>query len=201
MNIDFTKGDGLVPVVVQHYTTGEVLMVGYGNAESMARCEATGELWLYSRSRQQLWHKGETSGHTQRIVSMTPDCDQDAVLVRVAPNGPMCHTGARSCFAADGATLRALSDVIELRKRQPQPGSYTNQLLAHENLRLKKLGEEAVELATACKDGGAQRIAQEAADLIYHTLVACAAQEVRLEDVLLQLETRRAKRRDRDAAE
>ena len=201
MNIDFEKGGGLVPVVVQHYTTGEVLMVGYGNSESMARCAETGELWLYSRSRQQLWHKGETSGHTQRIVSITADCDRDAVLVRVAPNGPMCHTGARSCFADDGVTLRALSDVIEQRRQQPQENSYTNQLLANENLRLKKLGEEAVELATACKDRDANRIAEEAADLLYHTLVACAAQDVGLEAVLLKLETRRATRRDRDVAE
>jgi phosphoribosyl-ATP pyrophosphohydrolase/phosphoribosyl-AMP cyclohydrolase len=201
MKIDFAKGDGLVPVVVQHFTTGEVLMVGYGNAESLARCEETGELWLFSRSRQQLWHKGETSGHTQRIVSMTADCDRDAVLVRVAPNGPMCHTGERSCFVGEGATLRALSDVIAHRKLQPHAGSYTQQLLSNENLRLKKLGEEVVELAVACKDGAAERIAEEAADLIYHTLVACAAQDVLLEAVLLKLEARRAKRRDRDAAE
>ena len=88
MNIDYDKGNGLVPVIVQHFTTGEVLMLGYGNADSMQRCADTGELWLYSRSRQALWHKGETSGNTQRVVSITADCDNDAVLMRVQPRGP-----------------------------------------------------------------------------------------------------------------
>ncbi|HET9440249.1 MAG TPA: bifunctional phosphoribosyl-AMP cyclohydrolase/phosphoribosyl-ATP diphosphatase HisIE [Longimicrobiales bacterium] len=199
MSIDFEKGGGLVPVVVQHYTTGEVLMLGYGNPESMQRCEATGELWLYSRSRAQLWHKGETSGNTQRIVSITTDCDADAVLIRVAPNGPMCHTGERSCFA-DAPTLRALADVIRQRAETPDRNSYTNKLLADENLRLKKLGEETVELVLACKSGEASRIAEEAADLIYHTLVACAANDVDLQDILDKLEARRATRRGRDDA-
>lgn len=202
MNINFEKGGGLVPVVVQHYTTGEVLMVGYGNEESMERCRETGELWLYSRARQQLWHKGETSGNTQRVVSIAPDCDQDAVLIRVQPNGPICHTGARSCFAADAAhTLRGLSDVITHRKAESEESSCTARLLADENLRLKKLGEEALELALACTKQNRTRIAEEAADLVYHTLVACAAKDVSLEDILEQLEQRRATRRGRDVAE
>lgn len=201
MNIDFEKGNGLVPVIVQHYTTGEVLMSGYGNRESMERCRETGELWLYSRSRQELWHKGATSGNTQRVVSISTDCDGDAVLIRVAPAGPICHTGQRSCFSDNGTTLRALSDTIAQRRTQPEPGSYTNMLLAQQNLRLKKLGEEATELALACQSGDKQRIAEEAADVLYHTLVACAAEDVTLEDVLERLESRRAKRRDRDGAE
>ncbi len=114
MKIDFEKTDGLVPVVVQHYTTGEVLMLGYGNQASLERCRTDGELWLYSRSRQQLWRKGATSGNTQKVVSITPDCDGDAVLIRVRPDGPMCHTGDRSCFA-ESPTLRALADVIAQR--------------------------------------------------------------------------------------
>ena len=201
MNIDFAKGNGLVPVIVQHYTTGEVLMAGYGNQESMQRCRDTGELWLYSRSRQELWHKGATSGNTQRIISITTDCDGDAVLMRVAPDGPVCHTGQRSCFTGQGTTLRALSDTIAQRKTHPEPGSYTNTLLAQQNLRLKKLGEEATELALACQTGEKERIAEEAADLLYHTLVACAAEDVTLEAVLQRLESRRATRRDRDDAE
>ncbi len=201
MNIDFDKGNGLVAVIVQHFTTGEVLMAGYGNRESMQRCRETGELWLYSRSRQELWHKGATSGNTQRVISITTDCDGDAVLIRVAPDGPICHTGQRSCFSGDGPTLRALSDTIEQRKVQPEADSYTNKLLEQQNLRLKKLGEEATELALACQAGEKERIAEEAADVIYHTLVACAAEDVTLQDVLQRLESRRAKRRDRDGAE
>jgi phosphoribosyl-ATP pyrophosphohydrolase/phosphoribosyl-AMP cyclohydrolase len=200
MNFDFAKQDGLLPVVVQHYTTGEVLMLGFGNAESMRMCEETGELWLYSRSRGELWHKGATSGNTQRIVSITPDCDADAVLIRVAPNGPMCHSGARSCFAAS-PTLRALADTIAARHNAEPTQSYTAQLLRDENRRLKKLGEEAVELAVACKAGDRASAAAEAADLIYHILVATTATGVALEDILARLEERRARSGVRDGVE
>ncbi|HEY0306508.1 MAG TPA: bifunctional phosphoribosyl-AMP cyclohydrolase/phosphoribosyl-ATP diphosphatase HisIE [Longimicrobiales bacterium] len=207
MNLDFEKANGLIPVVVQHYTTGEVLMLGYGNAESMQKCVETSELWLYSRSRQALWHKGETSGNTQRVVSITGDCDGDAVLIRVEPRGPMCHTGARSCFAIS-PTLQALADVITRRRdhtvnAEATEGalSYTARLLGDENLRLKKLGEEAVELALACKSGDQEKAAEEAADLVYHALVACAASGTSLEDILERLEARRAKDRARDGAE
>ena len=200
MNLDFEKGNGLVPVVVQHYTTGEVLMLGYGTAESMRKCNETGELWLYSRTRAGLWHKGETSGNTQRVVTMTADCDGDAVLIRVEPRGPMCHTGARSCFATS-PTLSALSEVITRRRAEAgSAGSYTATLLGDENLRLKKIGEEAVELVVACKSGDAERAAEEAADLIYHSLVACTAVGTTLEDILERLELRRASARDRGAS-
>jgi phosphoribosyl-ATP pyrophosphohydrolase/phosphoribosyl-AMP cyclohydrolase len=200
MNLDFQKGDGLVPVIVQHYTTGEVLMLGFGNAESMRLCGETKELWLYSRSRGQLWHKGETSGNTQHVISITPDCDGDAVLIRVQPTGPVCHTGTRSCFA-EPPTLRALSDVIAARQDAAHATSYTARLLADENLRLKKIGEEAVELALACQAGMSEKAAEEAADLLYHVLVACSAAGVTLEDILARLEERRAKSGVRAAAE
>jgi phosphoribosyl-ATP pyrophosphohydrolase/phosphoribosyl-AMP cyclohydrolase len=189
MNIDYAKGDGLVPVIVQHFTSGEVLMLGYGNTESMQHCRDSGELWLYSRSRGALWHKGETSGNTQHVMSITVDCDGDAVLIRVRPDGPMCHTGARSCFDV-APTLLALGDVIEQRKSAEVENSYTARLLADENLRLKKIGEEAVELAMACKSGESDKVANEAADLMYHSLVACAAAGVTVEDVLEKLEER-----------
>lgn len=189
MNIDYAKGDGLVPVIVQHFTTGEVLMLGYGNAESMQRCRDTGELWLYSRSRGQLWHKGETSGNTQQVMEISADCDGDTVLIRVRPNGPVCHTGARSCFDV-APTLLALGDVIAQRKAADVEGSYTARLLHDENLRLKKIGEEGVELVMACKTGDAHRIANEAADLLYHSLVACAAAGVTVEDILQKLDER-----------
>ena len=190
MNIDYAKGGGLVPVVVQHFSTGEVLMLGYGNSESMQQSQDTADLWLYSRSRNRLWRKGESSGHTQRVVSITTDCDDDAVLIRVQPNGPMCHTGARSCFDT-APTLRALSDVIAQRSSASESESYTARLLHDENLRLKKIGEEAVELVVACKAADREKIANEAADLLYHSLVACAAAGVDLEDILAKLEARR----------
>ena len=189
MNIDYAKGDGLVPVIVQHFTTGEVLMLGYGNAESMQRCRDSGELWLYSRSRGGLWHKGETSGNTQNVMDIDIDCDGDTVLIRVSPNGPMCHTGARSCFQA-APTLVALGNVIEQRKSAEVENSYTAKLLGDENLRLKKIGEEGVELVMACKGADKNKIANEAADLLYHSLVACAAAGVTIEDVLQKLDER-----------
>ena len=200
MKLDFDKLGGLIPVVVQHYTSGEVLMLGFGNAESMRKCENSGELWLYSRSRAQLWHKGETSGNTQKVISITPDCDGDAVLIRVLPSGPTCHTGARSCFA-EAPTLRALADIIAARFAAAPSGSYTGQLFRDENKRLKKLGEEAVELAVACKAGDREHAAEEAADLIYHTLVASSAAGTSLDDILARLEERRAKSGARADAE
>lgn len=187
--IDFAKADGLVPAIVQHYATGEVLMLGYADAEALRRCLDTGELWLYSRSRQQYWRKGETSGNTQRLIDMHADCDSDAVLMRVDPSGPTCHTGARSCFEAP-PVLAALSDVIAQRGVSGAKTSYTVRLLHDENLRLKKLGEEAVELALACQSQDQNRSAEEAADLIYHTLVACAAAGASVGDILQRLATR-----------
>lgn len=200
MNLDFSKMDGLIPVIVQHYTTGEVLMLGFGNAESMRMCAESGELWLYSRSRQTLWHKGQTSGNTQTVINIMPDCDGDAVLIRVQPNGPVCHTGTRSCFA-DAPTLRALADVIAARFDADPSESYTSKLFRDENKRLKKLGEEALELALACKDGHPDHVADEAADLIYHILVASAAAGTSLEDILTRLDERRAKSGVRAGAE
>jgi phosphoribosyl-ATP pyrophosphohydrolase/phosphoribosyl-AMP cyclohydrolase len=187
--LNFAKADGLVPAVVQHHVTGEVLMLGYADAEALRRCLDTGELWLYSRSRQQYWRKGETSGNTQRVVDMHADCDRDAVLIRVDPSGPACHTGARSCFTAP-PVLAALGDVIAQRAASGAGTSYTVRLLRDENLRLKKLGEEAVELALACQSHDQDRSAEEAADLIYHTLVACAAAGASVDDILQRLAVR-----------
>ena len=191
--LNFGKSGGLVTVVAQDATTGAVLMVAHADREALERCVATGEMHYTSRSRG-AWHKGATSGHVQRIVSLTADCDGDAVLALVRPMGPACHTGATSCFrevalAADA--LSALDKVIAGRAAlipgqgdtvAASPG-YTRQLLGDRNLRLKKLGEEAVELATACADGDAVRGAEEGADLVYHTLVALRAIGVSLDDV------------------
>jgi phosphoribosyl-ATP pyrophosphohydrolase/phosphoribosyl-AMP cyclohydrolase len=172
--LDFAKGGGTVPVVAQHAHTGEVLMLGIADREALVRSLAGGELWFLSRSKGRLWRKGEASGNTLRVVALHADCDLDAVLARVEPAGPTCHTGARSCFSAP-PTLQQLSDVIAARAAGPSGDSYTQRLLADPNLRLKKLGEEAVELALACAAGDTASVTDEAADLLYHLLVACSA--------------------------
>lgn len=187
--LDFAKADGLVPVVTQHARTGEALMLAYANRVALERTLDTGEMWYFSRSRNDLWRKGETSGNVQRLVALDADCDRDTVLARVEPTGPSCHTGDWSCFSAP-PTLAALAEVLRARRADPPEGSYTARLLADRNLRLKKLGEEATELALACADTDSTRVAEEAADLIYHTLVACLAAGTAMEDVLTELQRR-----------
>ncbi|MGQ0562253.1 MAG: bifunctional phosphoribosyl-AMP cyclohydrolase/phosphoribosyl-ATP diphosphatase HisIE [Gemmatimonadota bacterium] len=188
--IDFQKSGGVLPVVVQNGTTGEVLMLGYANEEAVRRSLETGDLWLYSRTRNALWNEAETSGNQQRVLSISVDCDGSALLVRVDPRGPVCHTGARSCFN-DPPTLVALADVITLRTRELSENSYTVRLLNDANLRLKKLGEEAVELAVACNQGDRDKATDEAADLLYHMLVACKAVGTNIEDILSRVDARR----------
>ena len=196
--LDFAKGNGLVTVVAQDALTGAVLMVAHADREALERTLATGEMHYRSRTRG-LWHKGATSGNVQRVVSLALDCDGDAVLARVAPAGPACHTGAVSCFGGDalGAdTLAELDATIAARAAAGGPAgeerpSYTQRLLADRNLRLKKLGEEAAELVLACADHDTPRAAEEAADLVYHTLVALRALGLSLDDVRRVLAERR----------
>jgi phosphoribosyl-AMP cyclohydrolase / phosphoribosyl-ATP pyrophosphohydrolase len=187
--LDFAKGGGLVPVIAQHHRTGEVLMLGYADREAVDQSLATGLLTFRSRTRDRLWTKGESSGNVLRIVALHHDCDRDALLALVEPVGPTCHTGARGCFSAT-PTLSRLADTLASRRGADPGESYTARLLADRNQRLKKLGEEAVELAVACADGDAERVAEEAADLLYHTLVACLAEAVELDQVLGALERR-----------
>src|ERR1035437_11024789 len=170
--LDFEKGGGLVTVVAQDASSGQVLMVAHASRESLERTLASGEMHYQSRSRGP-WHKGATSGNTQRVVSLSADCDGDAVLARVIPAGPACHTGAVTCFgdiAAD--TITELDATIDARAASEAEGSYTARLLADRNLRLKKIGEEASEFVTACADGDAPHAHEEAAELFYHLLVA-----------------------------
>jgi phosphoribosyl-ATP pyrophosphohydrolase/phosphoribosyl-AMP cyclohydrolase len=187
--LDFGKGGGLVPVVAQHARTGEVLMLGYASREALHRTLESGEMWYFSRSRDRLWHKGEVSGNTQRMVSLHTDCDRDTVLALVEPLGPTCHTGSWSCLDAP-PVLAALGALLERRASERPDGSYTARLLGDENLRLKKLGEEAVELALACAAGDASRASEEAADVIYHALVACLGAGSSVDAVLAALERR-----------
>jgi phosphoribosyl-ATP pyrophosphohydrolase/phosphoribosyl-AMP cyclohydrolase len=191
-SLDFAKQKGLVPVVAQHATTGEVLMLGFANRDALERTLEERRMCYWSRSRSALWRKGETSGHYQDLVSLHADCDGDAVVARVLPHGPTCHTGDWSCFDAP-PTLPALSQTIEERSSASTAGerSYTRRLLDDENLRLKKLAEESLELALACKERDRARVAEEGADVLYHTLVACAAVGVTLADIVGVLESRR----------
>lgn len=196
-DLDFSKGDGLVTVVAQDARSGAVLMVAHADREALERTVATGEMHYRSRTRG-LWHKGATSGNVQRVVSLTADCDGDAVLARVIPAGPACHTGSASCFGSSTA-MSLTSTVLDrldrtIADRASMVGadgtSYTRRLLADRNLRFKKLGEECAELVTACADGDRARAVGEGADLIYHVLVALRALGVSLEDLCLELARR-----------
>lgn len=176
--LDFTKGSGLVSVIAQDLRSGAVLMVAFADREALERTLASGELHLFSRTRGP-WHKGATSGNVLRVRELVADCDGDAVLARVEPAGPACHTGTRTCFGetARGDALAALDATIAARAAEPSTAGkgYTQKLLADRNLRLKKIGEEASELVTACADNDVARATEEAADLIYHALVALRA--------------------------
>ncbi|MDB4916076.1 MAG: phosphoribosyl-AMP cyclohydrolase [Gemmatimonadetes bacterium] len=181
--LDFAKGDGSVTVVTQDSTTGVVLMVAHADREALQHTLDTGEMHYRSRTRG-LWHKGATSGNTQRVVSLAADCDGDAVLARVTSAGPACHTGTRSCFGTETAgALNMLDTLISQRASAAPSPSYTQKLLTDRNLRLKKLGEESAELVTACADGDVDRAREEAADVIYHSLVALHAVGGTLADV------------------
>jgi phosphoribosyl-AMP cyclohydrolase / phosphoribosyl-ATP pyrophosphohydrolase len=198
--LDFAKGGGLVSVVAQDATTGDVLMVAFADREAMDATLRTGEMHYHSRARG-LWHKGGTSGNTQRVVSLTADCDKDAVLAQVVPAGPACHTGAITCFTSPGIAppppdaFAALDATIARRASaslEISATSYTRKLLDDRNLRLKKIGEEAAELVLACADSDPVRAASEAADLLYHTMVALQALDIRLSDVREELARRAA---------
>ena len=191
--LDFAKGGGLVTVVTQDAANGCLLMVAHADREALERTLETGEMHYRSRTRG-LWHKGATSGNRQRVVSLAPDCDGDAVLALVAPMGPACHTGRQSCFDAPVFTADTLSrldaTIAERAARPDAPESYTRRLLDDRNLRLKKIGEEAAEFVLACADRDLDRAANEAADLWYHSLVALHAEGGSLPAILAVLEKR-----------
>ncbi len=201
--VDLIRYDerGLVPAIIQDYLDGAVLMMAWMNRESLQKTLETGETWFWSRSRQKLWHKGETSGHVQKVRSLRYDCDSDALLIGVEQVGDIaCHTGERSCFhrvdgkvaPPPGDTLSQLFQVVCDRRDRPQENSYTCELFAGgDNKILKKLGEECAEVVMACKDNDAEAIASEVADLLYHTLVALAYHQVDLKSVYRTLQQRR----------
>ena len=192
---------GLVPAIVQDYLDGTVLMMAWMNQEALQKTLESGETWFWSRSRQEFWHKGATSGHTQKVKAIRYDCDSDAILVSVEQIGDVaCHTGERSCFhQINGSVVPPMADtlsqvfaVISDRRDHPVEGSYTCKLFeGGDNKILKKIGEEAAEVVMACKDDDADAIAGEAADLLYHTLVAIAHHKVDLKAVYRKLQERR----------
>lgn len=191
--LDFSKGGGLVSVLAVHAVSGAVLMLAHADREALRRTVESRELHLFSRSRAAAWHKGATSGHVLRVRSLTADCDGDAVLAVVDPAGPACHTGAASCFGETRTDALSALDATIASRMTAAPGTgtgYTQRLLADRNLRLKKLGEEASELVTACADGDAARATEEAADLIYHALVAVRAAGGSLDGVRAVLDAR-----------
>ena len=189
---------GLVPCVVQDADTGEVLMLAYMNRDALERTRATGETWFWSRSRGELWHKGETSGNVQRVRELRWDCDGDALLALVEPAGPACHTGERTCFhngelepPVPGEALAVLERTIAARRAERPEGSYTARLLADPALTGAKVREEADEVARAAGQEPNERVTAEAADLLYHLAVLLASRGLGFADTFAELNDRR----------
>jgi phosphoribosyl-ATP pyrophosphohydrolase/phosphoribosyl-AMP cyclohydrolase len=189
---------GLVPCIVQDWSSGEVLMLAYMSAQALARTRETGELHLHSRSRDELWHKGATSGNVQAVKALRLDCDGDAVLALVEPAGPACHTGERTCFhrgelaaAVPAEVLPALERTIAGRARERPAGSYTIELLDEPELVGAKVMEEAEEVARAAREESDERVDEEAADVIYHLLVLLHGRGRSLADAERVLDDRR----------
>lgn len=195
MKMDFKKGGGLVPAIVQDAHTGEVLMLAYMDQAALARTARTGLATFYSRTRKRLWTKGETSGNRLRVISLAADCDRDALLIKAEPSGPVCHTGSETCFGAKAAGgigfLCRLEGIVDGRRRRPVKGSYTASLFREGINRIaQKVGEEAVELVIASKDKDKTRIKDEAADLLFHLLVLLREKRITLGEVAGVLEKR-----------
>lgn len=194
MKPDFSKyADGLVPVIVQDFTTNVVLMLGFMNEEALVRTQQEGTVCFYSRSKQRLWTKGESSGHFLHVKEIITDCDNDTLLVKAAPAGPVCHTGADTCFNETNPkfSLQKLENIIAERKANPSASSYTASLFAKGiNKIAQKVGEEAVELVIESKDNDADKFLNEAADLLYHYLILLQQKDFRLADVVQKLSER-----------
>lgn len=195
--LDFKKGDGLLPAVIQDAELGTVLMLGFMNEEALAATRAKNQVVFFSRTKNRLWTKGETSGHFLDVVSIHEDCDHDTLLIKARPRGPVCHTGAATCFGgtdSGGASyveshiLEKLERVIFDRKANPSAKSYTSQLFADGAKRIaQKVGEEGVEVAIAAQYDDKVRVRDEAADLLFHLLVLLAEKEIPLRDVYSEL--------------
>jgi phosphoribosyl-ATP pyrophosphohydrolase/phosphoribosyl-AMP cyclohydrolase len=198
MNLDFKKMEGLIPVVVQDDLSGKVLMLGYMNEEALAKTQESGRVTFFSRSKNRLWTKGETSGNFLEVISIQEDCYGDAILVKAKPLGPVCHTGADTCFQESNTSQTGFIDqlraIIKDRKANPTEGSYTASLFAKGiNKLAQKVGEEAVELVIEAKDDHKELFLGEAADLLFHYLVLLEAKGYELDEVVQVLKQRHTK--------
>lgn len=198
MNIDFKKMEGLIPAVVQDELSGKVLMLGYMNEEALAKTQESGRVTFFSRSKNRLWTKGETSGNFLEVISMKEDCDGDAILIKAKPLGPVCHTGSATCFDESNTSQTGFIDqlraIIKDRKLNPTEGSYTASLFAKGiNKLAQKVGEEAVELVIEAKDANKELFLGEAADLLFHYLVLLEAKGYELDEVMAVLKQRHSK--------
>lgn len=191
MKPDFEKGGGLLSVILQDERTGQVLMNGFMNEEAYQKTTEEKVVWFYSRSKERLWKKGETSGNIQVVKNMALDCDSDALLIQVEPKGPTCHLGTQSCFGDDHFNLQTLEKIVDRKVENPEEGSYTK-YLTDEGIDkiLKKCGEEMTEVVIAAKNGDREELIDETSDLLYHTLVLLKHQGVSLGDVEARLEAR-----------
>ncbi|EJX10772.1 phosphoribosyl-ATP diphosphatase [gut metagenome] len=196
MELDFDKMNGLIPAIIQDNCTGKVLMLGFMNQEAYQKTKETGKVTFYSRTRQCLWTKGETSGHFLHVVSLLLDCDHDTLLIKVNPDGPVCHTGTDTCWgetnqAEDILFLKDLQDFIDKRHREMPEGSYTTSLFqSGVNKMAQKVGEEAVETVIEACNGTDERLIYEGADLLYHLIVLLTSKGYRIEDLVRELKER-----------
>jgi phosphoribosyl-ATP pyrophosphohydrolase/phosphoribosyl-AMP cyclohydrolase len=196
--INFQKGDGLVPVIVQDFHTQKVLMLGYSNQSALEKTLETGSMTFYSRSKQRLWTKGEESGHFLKVKSLTLDCDQDTILAKVEPMGPVCHTGTDTCWGEvnqESSFIRHLEEIIELRKKASnENNSYVASLFAKGiNKIAQKVGEEAIELVIESKDNNDELFINEAADLLFHYLILLNVKGFEMNDIIKVLKNRHQK--------
>jgi phosphoribosyl-ATP pyrophosphohydrolase/phosphoribosyl-AMP cyclohydrolase len=195
MNLDFEKMGGLIPAIIQDNNTGKVLMLGFMNEEAFKKTQETGKVTFFSRTKQRLWMKGETSGNTLSVVSITADCDNDTLLIKAIPAGPVCHTGADTCFDEKNDEpimfLKYLQDFIDRRHKEMPEGSYTTSLFkSGVNRMAQKVGEEAVETVIEATNGTDDRLVYEASDLIYHLIVLLTSKGLRIEDLAVELKKR-----------
>ena len=199
MQIDFNKGEGLVPAIIQDADTSQVLMLGYMNQAAYDKTVAEGRVTFFSRSKQRLWTKGESSGNFLNVVSIQNDCDQDTLLIKVRPVGPVCHTGTDTCWGETNRTpsaqsllfLAELQDFIEQRHREMPEGSYTTSLFRDGiNKMAQKVGEEALELVIEATNGTNDRLLYEGSDFLYHLIVLLTSKGLRIEQMLEELASR-----------
>lgn len=196
MNLDFNKTNGLVPVIIQDYRTFQVLMLGYMNEEAFLKTQQENKVTFFSRSKNRLWTKGESSGNFLLVKDIQIDCDNDTILIKAEPKGPTCHTGSSTCFGEETAKgfLYKLEETISQRINDNDEKSYTNTLFKRGiNKVAQKVGEEAVELVIEAKDNNDELFKNEAADLLYHFLILLKAKNTKLEDIELMLKNREKK--------